>query len=731
MSSGSSTPQDLWDQDYVNDDSIEAFAQALKGDGDGDDLEQVSSSESASPQSRISRIISRSDWAPLRPRVKRKAKAATKRLRNEFRSSASYHLLRWPLLVIILLWILLLCIIYSAIRVYVALSEYFFTWVGYQKQLRDQMRSSKTFGEWKATALELDNYLRYDKWSFNPRFSYYDYKTVALTIKTLRKYREANNHEDLMIVLQGCVKHNFAGIENRQLYSHRYYGTKNLVDEYVQEVTLCIDIITYSEDVSLHDKRKFFKIISKNYGKAALVLSGGACFAYTHFGIVKALLEQDLLPDIISGTSGGGLIAALACTYKNDELKELLVPELADKITACEEPWYKWIPRFWRTGARFDAVAWASKSCFFCRGDTTFQEAFERTGRKLNISTVPADPHSPVILCNNITSPNCIIWSSLLASAAVPGILNPVVLMMKNRGKVGPFSLGNKWRDGSLRTDVPLDALNSYYNVTFSVVSQVNPHIALFFFAPKGTVGRPVARRRISRGRYSTLRGGFVATALEQLLKLEITKWLQLIKTLDILPHFLEQDWSNIWLQKFTGSVTIWPRFRFKDFWYILSDPNREQMQQLLLKGERSMWPRVLYVRNRMDIERAIERGRKESKLSTKIAHVSGLDSPISPNGGASDFTFNTVRYADDLDVDVEDSGGINWAPPQDNDVSSFDESYFEDTDTHTTDDESSINDDSMNGEPGESPVRDFINEVMETDNSKFSEITHRRHTIY
>ena len=78
-------------------------------------------------------------------------------------------------------------------------------------------------------------------------------------------------------------------------------------------------------------KWKFFKIVLKNYGKSALCLSGGACFAYTHFGIAKALLDQNLLPQIISGTSGGGLIAALLCTRTNEELKKLLVPQLARK----------------------------------------------------------------------------------------------------------------------------------------------------------------------------------------------------------------------------------------------------------------------------------------------------------------------------------------------------------------------------------------------------------------
>jgi predicted acylesterase/phospholipase RssA len=108
-----------------------------------------------------------------------------------------------------------------------------------------------------------------------------------------------------------------------------------------------------------------------------------------------------------------------------------------------------------------------------------------------------------------------VIWSALLASTAVPGILPPVCLMQKLKsGQVVPWSWGSKFKDGSLRVDIPLQALNLYFNgtcppaclrptflligctVTHPVVSQVNPHVHLFFFAPRGSAGKPVASRK-------------------------------------------------------------------------------------------------------------------------------------------------------------------------------------------------------------------------------------------
>jgi predicted acylesterase/phospholipase RssA len=75
-----------------------------------------------------------------------------------------------------------------------------------------------------------------------------------------------------------------------------------------------------------------------------------------HCGVVRAFLDAGLLPRVITGTSAGGLIAALTCTRTDEELKVLLDPELANKITACEDRFSVWFKRFWQTGARFDSV---------------------------------------------------------------------------------------------------------------------------------------------------------------------------------------------------------------------------------------------------------------------------------------------------------------------------------------------------------------------------------------
>ncbi|KAH3686930.1 hypothetical protein WICPIJ_002091 [Wickerhamomyces pijperi] len=471
-------------------------------------------------------------------------------------------------------------------------------------------KQSQNYHQWIDNALKLDEYLNLNQWKLKKFFYYYDYHTILITTQTLQKLTAQGRTEELMLTLNNCLRSNFAGTENAVIYSQTYYGTKAIVEEYnsqVQKSLLCI-----IDDLTLPSvlKYQFFKNISSNFGKSTLCLSGGACFAYNHFGVIKALLDQDLLPDIISGTSGGGIVAALTATRTNKELKELIKPELANRITACSDPFSVSTRRLITTGAKYDAVDWARKAMFFTRGSMTFKEAYQRTGKVLNISTVPADPHSPVILCNHITSPNCVIWSAVLASSAVPGVLKPVVLMNKDphTGVLSPFAFGSRFKDGSLRTDIPLESLNTYFNTKFSIVSQVNPHISIFQYSPRGSVGSPVLRRKVG------LRGGFVAAGLENYLKLENLKWFKLMRSLDLLPHVGEQDWSNVWLQKFSGTVTIYPRMKISDLYYILSDPTEERLEEMIRNGERATWPKLLFVRHRLDIERLILYGLKKYK---------------------------------------------------------------------------------------------------------------------
>lgn len=571
----------------------------------------------ASNPRKVGRIAAASDFAPINEKVSPKNKKSSI-VDSGTREGFVFHTLRWPLLLIIFLFISLEFLLYVVVRQLVNIIEYSIAWRGKKGQLRKRMRSATNYADWKEAALAQDDFLGYEKWKTEDGSGFYDWILVKKVKSSLRNFREKDDAENLLGVLDLCLRNNFAGTENFRLYSETYFGTKYLVESYLAEIETALAYIETTDKVSLETKRAFYRTASKNLGRSALCLSGGASFGYYHIGVVRALLDANLLPKVVTGTSAGGLIAALTCTRTDQELRSMLVPALADRITACEEPFSVWARRAWATGARFDTVKWAEKASFFTMGSMTFKEAYQRTGKVLCISVIPADRHSPVKLLNYVTAPDCVIWSSLLASAAVPGILNPVCLMQKRKGtnEIVPWNWGHRFKDGSLRVDIPLQELHSLFNVNYPIVSQVNPHVHLFHFGSKGSPGRPTAHRK-GKG----WRGGFVLSAAERILKLNLSMNFKILRDLDLLPAILGQDWSSVFLQRFGGAVTILPKTRAWDWVRILSDPDRKELTRMMSVAKSVTFPKLHMIENRVRLERAIEQGRKVSRRAARASN--------------------------------------------------------------------------------------------------------------
>lgn len=361
-----------FDQEYLDPKDIDAFAKALDA-----------------PES--SAVVALNDWKPVHQRVLRRRKTTSRRKkprrsRDETREGFVYAILKWPLLLMVLTWILSLAFFYLVTRLYIWAYERWVTWRGERQRLRRKLRSKTNYEAWKVAATELDAHLGNEQWKQTDDYAYYDFTSVIKVKEQLKATRakavdeekvnvaeagEAVQH--LKSLVEACVKNNFVGVENSRLYSETYYGTKHLAQKFIDELHASLHFLLESSKLSRLEKSALSKHLHTNFGRTALCLSGGASFAWYHFGVAKALLDASLLPDVITGTSGGALVAALVATRTNDELSKILVPALAYHMDACEESFLIWGPRWWRTGARFDSLAWARKCSWFCRGSTTFR----------------------------------------------------------------------------------------------------------------------------------------------------------------------------------------------------------------------------------------------------------------------------------------------------------------------------------------------------------------------
>lgn len=201
------------------------------------------------------------DWAPARPLKsgsRSKKKNAQKYRKpppyssDETREGNAYKLLKWPLLVIVSVLMLILAICYLLTRLYIWLYEYFVAWRGMRQNLRRTLRSTTCYSDWVEAAKKLDSYLGNDQWKVKDAYAYYDHKTVKRVLEQMRRCRyridgiNTKNGmdtkpetavEELKSLIGACVKNNFVGVENSRLYSETYYGSKNLVQDFIEEGT--------------------------------------------------------------------------------------------------------------------------------------------------------------------------------------------------------------------------------------------------------------------------------------------------------------------------------------------------------------------------------------------------------------------------------------------------------------------------------------------------------------
>ncbi|CAF2626547.1 unnamed protein product [Rotaria sp. Silwood2] len=351
------------------------------------------------------------------------------------------------------------------------------------------------------------------------------------------------------------------------------------------------------------------KDMKSHYGATALCLSGGAGIGHYHWGIVKALLSSGYLPKIISGTSSGAVVAAVICTRSDDELRSTLQAEvLLSHLNCFDAPWMDRIKRYIKCQAMFDRDVWLEKLQWFAGADgfekvgLTFKEAYEKTGRILNITATNARKHYPPLCLNYLSTPNVTIASAVLASAAVPGLIHPVHLIEKIVDKHGQISYRPlhggrlKFRDGSFENDIPLNTLSEVFGCSYFLVSQTNPHIIPFFFNARGQGGLP-SGWRLRGGAY---RGGFLLAGIELLLKEDMKKNLRVLGMLDLLPTVFGQDWSFLFLQEFQGQITMVPHVRLIDYFRLISDiKDVKEISHYLQEGKLTAWRKFGMIKNR------------------------------------------------------------------------------------------------------------------------------------
>lgn len=169
---------------------------------------------------------------------------------------------------------------------------------------------------------------------------------------------------------------------------------------------------------------------------------GGGAKGIAYVGAIQALEARDYQFKAVAGTSAGSIVAALiAAGFRSAELIGL-VPRLLSAITTVKPPAFatpddpRQLGHYSLEGVR-ELLETALREKV--RGedeasgnDVTFRELYDATGIELNILVTVA-PGEPTVL-SVWSSPECQVSFGVVASSAIPFIMNPQLLTSEADG---------------------------------------------------------------------------------------------------------------------------------------------------------------------------------------------------------------------------------------------------------------------------------------------------------
>jgi len=456
-----------------------------------------------------------------------------------------------------------------------------------------RMSEARTYAEWKAAALAQDERTGAAQWRRIDESRRFDHKVIRRRLEEVRQVKAAGDPHQVLYYLNEGIHGNMGVMGSAKLYNKAKFGTKDLVTSYIGELAGALDLVADVDDetISLPEKLEFFRRASHCFGRTALMLSGGGALGPFHIGVIKALLEQGLLPNVISGSSAGSLMAATVGTRTEDELKSVFDPrDLANTFEEVAESNLELLKGNRRMGVDH-LRAFVERQI----PDLTFQEAFELSGRRINITVSPRELHQQSRLLNAVTSPNVFIREAVLASCAVPGVFPPVTLAARNRlGQRQPYIPSRQWVDGSLTDDLPAKRLSRLYGVNHFITSQTNP---LAIWALRDTQSQDNLWTRLWEINQNAGREVLRATYP---LAMEFTK--------NVYPlNLATRMFYSLATQDYTADINILPRRRFWDPRKLLSILSEDEVRFLIAEGEAATWPRIEMIRNCTRISRTLD----------------------------------------------------------------------------------------------------------------------------
>jgi len=469
--------------------------------------------------------------------------------------------------------------------------------------LRRTLQAAGPWVEWAAAARELDSLDGKDAWRAEPPPNC---DRIGAATTQLKSARESNDLQALMRLLSSMLVRDYEQTNSLALHTECRVGSKEAVERLHDELAAAVKHLAGAPCASLsyRERLQLFERASVCIGHTALCLSGGGSLAMYHLGVVQALIEAGTMPRIVSGTSGGAIVAGvLAVNTDQEMLSDIIQRDIA--VRYLPDRWFPPLPQLLYNsvvlGSLVDNDVFARCTRRYY-GDTTFEEAYRKTGRVVNInissSSQGGSGARTALLLNALTAPHVLVRSAVHCSCSLPTVMKATTLLAKDpdTGEIKPYAgEGNtgsapQWIDGSFTQDIPRDRLSELFHVTQTIVSQVNPHVVLTMKRHKGRATNSAFRR------------------IESALSADVIYRLQMLAKLRLLPAMYGQDLKAIALkQKYTGDVTILPRLGGPQaVLRMVQNPAPEMMDYYIHEGRSAALQKLSHVQHLTRIEQLV-----------------------------------------------------------------------------------------------------------------------------
>ncbi|CAI7464518.1 BAD_collapsed_G0050850.mRNA.1.CDS.1 [Saccharomyces cerevisiae] len=501
--------------------------------------------------------------------------------------------------------------------------------------LSSQKKHAISYDQWNDIASRLDDLTGLSEWKTIDESSLYNYKLLQdLTIR-MRHLRTTHDYHRLLYLIRTKWVRNLGNMNNVNLYRHSHTGTKQIIHDYLKESQAVLTALIHQSNMNDHYLLGILQQTRRNIGRTALVLSGGSTFGLFHIGVLAALFESDLMPKVISGSSAGAIVASIFCVHTTQEIPSLLTNVLNmefnifndDNSKSPNENLLIKISRFCQNGTWFNNQPLINTMLSFL-GNLTFREAYNKTGKILNITVSPASIYEQPKLLNNLTAPNVLIWSAVCASCSLPGVFPSTPLFEKDphTGKIKEWGATNlhlsnmKFMDGSVDNDMPISRLSEMFNVDHIIACQVNIHVFPLLKFSNTCVGGEIEKEITARFRNQV-------TKTFKFFSDETIHFLDILKELEFHPYLMTKL-KHIFLQQYSGNVTILPDLSMVgQFHEVLKNPSQLFLLHQTTLGARATWPKISMIQNNCGQEFALDKA--ITFLKEKIIISSSIKNPL------------------------------------------------------------------------------------------------------